>query len=307
MFYAGANLMEHPIHEVLIPHTHALANSSEQNSFIPVNLLIPPSSSSLSPSSSSSSSSSSPSSSGYPLVIIMTGLDGYRTELAVWQRGFLDKGVATLVVEIPGTGDSPALAGDPQSADRQWSSVLDYVAKEHVQEIDSTKIVVWGFSTGGYYALRAAHTHHDRLLGSISLGGGCHHMFDEAWLEKVNNLEYPFDLADTLAYKFGYGSDGVERFKKEGQLKFSLLLDGTLMGKCCRCLVVNGEWDRIFPVEDLALALKWGRPKEARIVREKWHMGEPESFVVILRWIHELLGLDGDYMHHLKLLGGKAK
>ena len=29
--------MEHPIHEVLIPHTHALANSSEQNAFIPVN------------------------------------------------------------------------------------------------------------------------------------------------------------------------------------------------------------------------------------------------------------------------------
>ncbi|EAA30845.1 conidial pigment biosynthesis protein Ayg1 [Neurospora crassa OR74A] len=296
MFYAGAKLMEYPIHEVLIPHTHALANSSEQNSFIPVNLLIPP-----------SSSSSSPSSSGYPLVIIMTGLDGYRTELAVWQRGFLDKGVATLVVEIPGTGDSPALASDPQSADRQWSSVLDFVAKEKHEEIDSTKIIVWGFSTGGYYALRAAHTHHDRLLGSISLGGGCHHMFDEEWLDKVNNLEYPFDLADTLAYKFGYGSDGVEQFKKEGQVKFSLLLDGTLMGQCCRCLVVNGEWDRIFPVEDLALALKWGRPKEARIVREKWHMGEPESFVVILRWIHELLGLDGDYMHHLKLLGGKTK
>ena len=42
--------------------------------------------------------------------------------------------------------------------------------------IDNKKIIVWGFSTGGYYALRVAHTHHDRLFASISLGGGCHHV-----------------------------------------------------------------------------------------------------------------------------------
>ncbi|KAJ4412920.1 hypothetical protein N0V85_003635 [Neurospora sp. IMI 360204] len=302
MFYAGAALMEYPIHEALIPHTHAVVNDAvatsgakeHKGSLIPANILIPPTATRDSP---------------CPLVLIMTGLDGYRTELAVWQRGWLDKGVATLVVEIPGTGDSPALAGDPESADRQWSSVLNWVSQK-AKRIDSRKIVVWGFSTGGYYALRAAHTHHDRLLGSVSLGGGCHAMFDRAWLDKVNNLEYPFDLADTLAYKFGYGTsgDGVEKFKEEGQKKFSLLLDGTLKKEeCCRTLLVNGEWDRIFPIEDLTLALKWGRSKEARIVTEKWHMGEPESFVVILRWIHELLGLDGDWMHQLKLLSAKAK
>ncbi|KAA8633966.1 hypothetical protein SMACR_07629 [Sordaria macrospora] len=302
MFYLGASLMEYPIHEVLIPHIHALPSSSEEGSVIPVNLLIPPTATPTSP---------------CPLVLIMTGLDGYRTELAVWQRGWLDKGVATLVVEIPGTGDSPALPQDPQSPDRQWSSVLDFIS-QHQPRIDKQKIIVWGFSTGGYYAFRIAHTHASRLLGSVSLGGGCHHMFDREWLDKVNNLEYPFDLADTLAYKFGYAptKEGLEQFKKEGQAKFSLLVDGTLAkadteGCCKNVLLVNGEWDRIFPVEDLTLALKFGgiksKPKEARIVSEKWHMGEPESFVVILRWIHELLGLDGDWMGQLKGLGAKAK
>lgn len=294
MFYKGAALMKYPIHEVQIPHTHALAGSDEEGSRIPVNLLIPPTATPQSP---------------CPLVLIMTGLDGYRTELAVWQRGWLDQGVATLVIEIPGTGDSPALPNDPESPDRQWSSVLDWVEKQEPR-IDNKKIVVWGFSTGGYYALRIAHTHHDRLLGSVSLGGGCHHMFDREWLDKVNNLEYPFDLADTLAYKFGYGTDpnGVEKFKKEAQKIFSLQLDGTLSQACCKnVLLVNGEWDRIFPIEDLTLALKNGRPKEARIVERSWHMGEPESFVVILRWIHELLGLEGDVMRQLRLLGAKAE
>ncbi|KAK3314225.1 yellowish-green 1-like protein [Apodospora peruviana] len=286
MFYKGAALLEYPIKEVRIPHTYRL---EKEGDVIPVNFLLPPGASPESPA---------------PLVIIFTGLDGYRTELAVWQRGWLDKGVATVVVEIPGTGDSPADPSDPTSPDRQWSSLLDWVDTQ--SQIDSKKIIVWGFSTGGYYALRVAHTHANRLLGSVSLGGGAHHMFDREWLEQVNKLEYPFDLANTLAHKFGYRDD-LERFIQEGG-KFSLLIDGTLMKKnCCRMLLVNGNEDEIFPIDDMFVALENGMPKLARMVKDKKHMGEPESFVVILRWIHELLGLDGDFMHQMKMLPSKMK
>ncbi|KAK3690415.1 yellowish-green 1-like protein [Podospora appendiculata] len=288
-FYKGATLLEYPIVEARIPHTHRLQGTAEGDS-IPANLLVP-----------SSASASHP----CPLVLIFTGLDGYRTELAVWQRGWLDKGVATIVVEIPGTGDSPALASDPLSPDRQWSSLLDWIGT--IAAIDSAKVVVWGFSTGGYYALRAAHTHAYRLLGCVSLGGGAHHMFDRAWLENVNKLEYPFDLADTLAHKFGYPAGELEAFIREGQDKFSLLRDGTLEKPCCKVLLVNGTDDEIFPVEDLFVALEHGRPKLARLVKGKKHMGEPESFVVILKWIHGLLGLDGDVLHQLKLLPSQIK
>lgn len=46
-------------------------------------------------------------------------------------------------------------------------------------------------------------------------------------------------LANTLCYKFGYGTD-MERFKKEGRAKFSLLEDGTLDKPCCdHLLLVN--------------------------------------------------------------------
>lgn len=278
--------MEYPIREVQIPHTH---RNQDEGATIPVNFLLPPSATSATPA---------------PLVLIMTGLDGYRTELAVWQRGFLDKGVATLVAEIPGTGDSPAAKRDPTSPDRQWTSVLDWLDAQ--AEVDSGRVVVWGFSTGGYYALRAAHTHAARLRGSVSLGGGAHHMFDAAWLARVNRLEYPFDLADTLAYKFGYEGD-VEGFAREGQAAFSLVADGTLGRACCEdVLLVNGTEDEIFPIEDLWVALQHGAPKLARMVEGKKHMGEPESFQIILRWIHELLGLDGDIMAQLRSLPMKT-
>ncbi|POS74356.1 conidial pigment biosynthesis protein Ayg1 [Diaporthe helianthi] len=284
-FYKGGALMEYPIREVKIPHRNRTECEGHD---IPVNFLVPPGASAVSPA---------------PVVMIFTGLDGYRTELAVWQRGWLEKGVATVVVEIPGTGDSPADEGDPTSPDRQWSSVLDWVGEQ--AELDDGKVVVWGFSTGGYYALRVAHTHADRLLGSVSLGGGAHHMFDREWLEHANKLEYPFDLSNTLAYKFGHTD--LESFIQEAH-KFSLVNDGTLEKPCCRnVLVVNGQNDEIFPIEDLHVALRHGSPKAARVVEGRKHMGEPESFFVILRWIHDLLGLDGDVAAQVRLLPSRTK
>lgn len=222
----------------------------------------------------------------------MTGLDGYRTELCVWMEGWRRNGVATVVVEIPGTGDSPALASDPTSPDRQWASLLDWIDTQ--ERVDRTKICVWAFSTGGYYAIRLAHTHPDRLAGVVALGGGVHHMFDAEWLDNVNHLEYPFDLATTLCYKFGYGND-FELFKSEASEKFSLLNDGTLdKPKCARLFLVNGTEDEIFPIDDYLLCLQHGAPKEARFVPNTKHMGEPESFFIILRWIYTLFGIDAN-------------
>ncbi|KIV92343.1 hypothetical protein PV10_06793 [Exophiala mesophila] len=284
VFYKGAALMEHPIHEVLIPHKHGIDGEGD---VVPVNFQLPADASPEKPA---------------PLVLIITGLDGYRTELAVWQKGWAQKGVATLIAEIPGTGDSPALRQDPTSPDRQWSSVLDWIDTQ--KAVDNKKIVIWGFSTGGYYALRVAHTHKDRLLGSVSLGGGAHHMFDREWLENVNKLEYPFDLAGTLTYKFGYPD--LESFILDAG-KFSLLNDGTLDKPCTNMLLVNGNDDEIFPIDDMFVALENGQPKQARMVKGKKHMGEPDSFFIILRWIYALLGLEGDIFDQMKTLPSRPK
>ncbi|KXX79883.1 hypothetical protein MMYC01_203766 [Madurella mycetomatis] len=260
VFYKGAALLTTPIHEVVIPHTHALVPSEPANSAIPINFLLPASASPSNPA---------------PLVLILTGLDGYRTELAIWQPGFAAKGVATAVVEIPGTGDSPAAARDPTSPDRQWSSVLDWIDAQ--KEIDSERVIVWGFSTGGYYALRMAHTHTERLMGAVSLGGGADRMFDDGWLRHVDKLEYPFDLRGALAEKFGYGLD-VEGFMSEARRRFSLVEDGTLQRRCCKVLLVNGDGDEIFPIEDLWVALDYGMPKMARVVKGTKHMGGTREF-----------------------------
>jgi dienelactone hydrolase len=283
----GLGLRPHPVKEVFIEHTHRKQN---EGSHIPVYHLLPEGATKESP---------------VPTVIIFTGLDGYRTELAVWMEGWRRVGVATIVLEIPGTGDCPANVSDPTSPDRLYSSLFDWV--EAQEGLAKGKTAIWAFSTGGYYAMRVAHTHSERLAGVVALGGGCHHMFDKEWLDNVNHLEYPFDLANTLAYKWGYGDD-VEAFKREASEKFSLLNDGTLnRPECARLLLVNGTEDEIFPIDDYYLALQHGAPKEARFVQGAKHMGEPMSFFIILRWLYKLFEIDADPVKQMQTLPFKAK
>ena len=48
---------------------------------------------------------------------------------------------------------------------------------------------------------------------------------------------FPYSLAGSLCYKFGYGND-MAKFKKEAK-KFSLLEDGTLDKPCTKLFLVN--------------------------------------------------------------------
>jgi len=57
----------------------------------------------------------------------------------------------------------------------------------------------------------------------------------------------------------------------------------------------------------LYVALEHGGPKLARAVAGRKHMGEPEAFFVILEWIHEVLGLDGDVKSQMRGLPSRMK
>jgi hypothetical protein len=279
----GLSMRPHPVREIMIPHAH---RKDDEGTHIPVYHLVPESEKPV------------------PIVIIFTGLDGYRTELAVWMEGFRQIGVATLVLEIPGTGDCPANPSDPLSPDRLYSSLFDWLDTQSC--LDAGNRAIWAFSTGGFYAIRVAHTHKERVKGVVALGGGCHYMFDKRWLDNVNHLEYPFDLADTLAFKFGYGNN-VEKFKQEAGDKFSLLNDGTLdTPASTRLLLVNGTEDEIFPIDDYYLALMHGGVKEVRFVQGEKHMGEPMSFFVILRWLYKLFDIEADPVKQMQTIPFKA-
>ena len=226
---------------------------------------------------------------GWPVVLFICGLDAYRTDHTPRTQQHVDAGYATLSFEIPGTGDCPAAPEDPTSPDRLMSSVLDWVATSASQYgIDPKKIVVRGISTGGYYAFRVAHTHADRLFAAVAQGGGCHHMFDAAWVGAQDQMEYPFALAEALAYKFGYRDANypaaVARYTAEGR-KFSLVDAGIIGKPTCRLLVINGMEDSIFPIEDSLIVATQGDRKDLIARGDRGHMGNPGAEDLLYQWI----------------------
>jgi hypothetical protein len=89
-------------------------------------------------------------------------------------------------------------------------------------------------------------------------------------------------------------------------------------------MILKGTEDEIFPVDDSYLALLHGPPKEARCVfvscqavinlanrcrfiQGLKHMGEPESFFVILKWIYKLFGIDANPGAQMSTIPFKAQ
>ncbi|KAL4892276.1 Alpha/Beta hydrolase protein [Aspergillus ambiguus] len=269
VYLMAASLWTSPIREIIIPHTHA---SPGEVSDIPVYIRTP---------------ENWGNSQKVPVVLILTGLDGYRPDNSQRTDQILARGWACVIVEIPGTADCPADRRDPKSPDRLLDSVFAYL--EMQPALDARRVVVWGLSAGGYYAIRAAHTHRQQLLGAIAHGPGSHYFLDPEWLSRVDDHEYPFRLSKAWAIKHGYAN--VAEFVMKAQSKFSLLETGIVDQPNCRLLLLNGTDDGVVPIEDCLVLFNHGSPKEGRFFKSLPHMGYPDSLQAAYTWLEEVLSL----------------
>ena len=174
IYLRAVSMLDSPITEVSIPFVHR--RQVEEGPSIPIYQRLP-----------SGASADTP----CPVILMLTGLDGYRTDNTVLTDLLISKGWAILLCEIPGTADCPADPKDASSPDRLWSSVLDWM--ETQGRFDMGKIVIWGVSAGGYYAVRSATTHSTRLRGAVAQGAGTHHFLSREWLSRIDGHEYPFE------------------------------------------------------------------------------------------------------------------
>ncbi|KAJ5176868.1 Heptaketide hydrolyase ayg1 [Penicillium canariense] len=266
-YLKAASLWKPALEEELILHKHASGSDGSQ---IPLYIRLPEDASA---------------SNRVPVVLIMTGLDGYRPDNSQRTHEIIARGWAVVIVEIPGTADSPADPTDPESPDRLWSSVLDYM--ETRPELDMSHVAVWGLSAGGFYAIRAACTHRERLVGCVAHGPGSHHFLGKEWLSRVNDHEYPFTITDCWAEKYGYAS--TKEFEENAQKKFSLIETGVMDQPNCRLLLLNGVDDGVVPIEDSLILFNHGGPKEGRFFEGLMHMGYPNSLPVAYKWFEEVL------------------
>lgn len=172
VYMKAASCWTDPVVEELIPHTYA---SGADGPTIPIYYRAPSTATEEHP---------------VPTILLLTGLDGHRPDNTQRTYEFLKRGWACVIAEIPGTADCPADPKDPSSPDRLWDSVFKWMNERRIFAMD--RVIVWGLSSGGYYAVRIAHTHQTRLRGSVAHGAGVHLCFDREWLEKADTHEYPF-------------------------------------------------------------------------------------------------------------------
>ena len=215
-----------------------------------------------------------------PVVVAWGGIDSFKEERRI--EPFLAKGFAGLTIDMPGVADAP-LAGS-EDAERMWDAVFDWIAVQPY--LDARKVVLWGGSTGGYWAAKVAHTHRDRVAAVLEQGGAIHYAFQPDWIEEAQRGEYPFELAETLSCAFG--GSGFDYWVERAP-KLSLLDQGVLDQPCAPMLCVNGLHDSIFPVADQYLLLEHGSPKSIRLYNTG-HMGhEPRTMGDMLAWVETII------------------
>lgn len=218
-----------------------------------------------------------------PVVMAWGGIDTWKEEMH-YRLGaaFRSVGCAVLLVDIPGVGESPILAGP--DAERQWTPLFEWLATR--DDLDGERCAAVGASFGGYWAQKLAYTHRDRLRCCVNWGGGVHITFTREWQERSRDApSYLMDLMAARARIFGGKTfdDYVERCSE-----LSLLEQGLLERPSAELLLVNGRDDRQNAIDDLYLSLDYGDPKAARVF-DGGHMGEGPVGPTIVNWVRARL------------------
>lgn len=221
-----------------------------------------------------------------PIVITVGGLDSRKENNAIREAEYLKHGVAFLSMDMPGTGESK-IKIEP-GAEGVFTAAIDALQRRN--DLDASRIVIFGGSWGGHWSARAAYSEIKRLRGVVVQAGPVHEYFQPQWQRKaLGNTEYIFGLFE--ARSAIYGVKTLDDFLAYGP-KMSLKDAGWLDKPSAPMLLINGTKDTQVPIEDLYLLLRSGSPKEAWVNPEGGHMGRSKTLKdheiftdVVLPWI----------------------
>jgi len=218
-----------------------------------------------------------------PVVVMWGGVDAWKEQMTEASNAILARGIATIALDNPGTGESPVRG--VVDSERQFLPVFDWAAAQ--PDLAATRVACLGRSFGGYWATKLAHVFPERIAGAVSWGGGAHHMFQPSWVEASRYPDsYLMELVETRSRMLGAANDAqyVEFFKR-----LSLLDQGVLDRPCAPLLLVNGKNDRQCPIEDIHLLMEYGSPKAIRLF-PGGHMGHtPQTLPTIIGWLADRL------------------
>ncbi|GAB3190687.1 alpha/beta hydrolase family protein [Hydrogenophaga aquatica] len=190
-----------------------------------------------------------------PVLVQLNGLDStkemkYRVGLPAW---LAKRGVASLIVDQPGTGEALRLHGMTARYDSEhWASrVVDWL--EQRDDIDPKRIGCEGVSLGGYYCPRAV-AMEPRFACGVAWGAN-HDWRDvqKRRLEREGSLPVPHYWAHVC---WVWGAKDIDDFMRIAE---NVHLDGVVEKIKVPFLVTHGEKDSQIP-------LKWAHRTYEQLV-----------------------------------------
>jgi dienelactone hydrolase len=192
-----------------------------------------------------------------PTVVLFDGMDNCK-EMSVLFAGldFSRRGFNTLAIDGPGQGETLRLRKIHARHDYEvaGTAAYDFVARR--ADVDPLKVVVMGYSFGGYYAPRVA-AFETRYAACVCLGAL--HWDLHAWQKRIREqlASDPKKSAQSnFQFQWILGLSDPDAALERAKL-FSLA--GVAAKIACPVLITHGQKDRVVPVQaahDLYAALK---------------------------------------------------
>jgi pimeloyl-ACP methyl ester carboxylesterase len=227
-----------------------------------------------------------------PAVLIMCGGDMYKEDREKYADGAMAEGLASLVVDAPGTGQT-TFPHAPESI-VAWQAALD--ALQARPEIDGERLAAFGVSRGGLWVMRLAALD-PRIKGVISVApGGVGY-----WGTPEERAQWRQAAFERAKHNW-FGPRGTrppakeitEQEQRAEFLRWSLKDNGLLDNLKMPMYLVNGKVDHLTPIGNLYLALESGPPtgRVARVYPDDGHIAaknEREWGPAAWRWLRETL------------------
>ena len=227
-----------------------------------------------------------------PAILVMCGGDMYKEDREKYAEGAMIEGMAALVVDAPGTGQT-TFEHAPEAV-VAWQAALDTLAAR--PEIDGNRLGAFGVSRGGLWVMRLA-AHDARIKGLISCApGGVGY-----WGTAEERAEWR-KAAAARAKTNWFGPRGTkppareitEDEQRKEFLRWSLKDNGLLDKLTMPMFLVNGKVDHLTPIGNLYLALESGPPtgRVARVYPDDGHIAaknEREWGPAAWKWLREQL------------------
>ncbi len=99
----------------------------------------------------------------WPLAVFLNGATTAKEEVVLWSQAFLDRGIAVLAVDSPGTGEAGELGPLRADHDDVTDGVFTLAADDAA--LDPRRVALVGVSLGGTMAVRSAA--HDRRVAAV--------------------------------------------------------------------------------------------------------------------------------------------